>query len=498
MPGVRLECKTAVTKKNIVLVLNLLDQAICSGSAPSSGGAAAAAAGHAEDLLPDQRSLRYENIFGFALKKIEKASGKDLGADQVQLELIEIQMDAFAKHLFDAFRDETLKLLRAQKISYADIINHDISNHYILIREILLRLIAKAFDKNSQPEHKESLIEISATFLRLLRQESSQPLTSKGLFSQRTLSALARGLFEGKNNWIAMFRGCAELSSAIHANQLAIDANLKLLSDLEYDLQCQMLVCLAPSELKVSRLSREIDQSVFHRDIIRHRLQDELLSKNIFKLSDEGKPIFLLGVDAGASASAASASAPASVRTVSKEVQLGPLMKRLEQRTGIGVLQSILERVASLIPVFGWLPIVTGALDFTELAANIHKTATATIALLDEFKTEAFLGNQSSVTTALFSHRLVEQVRPGVLTNVKKLESLTDNLLIQRILSYADMNMRELLALQKEAGIEIVSLDFAKQFLSQGHVRLMTRGLPDPAANNIPDEDDNTVPSPST
>lgn len=168
------------------------------------------------------------------------------------------------KHTFDVvdcYKDYLDEATSKQKLKLSDADKPEVSNHFILLRELLIRLVAQALSSNNEPKANETncnmylsaLMDFCSALL------NTNLLFNEGFFSKNTLicdevTEFARTMSE-RQQWLSIFKNILNYSNFTSKVKHAADACSVYFNRVSLRIEQHLLVELKQRDLKSNELS---------------------------------------------------------------------------------------------------------------------------------------------------------------------------------------------------------------------------------------------------
>jgi hypothetical protein len=103
--------------------------------------------GNVPSVVSDQKIARGASFFWLIARKAETWLDVLLGTDKVELQECEVELDPFAERIYLHYKKYTQRLLKLQNVKIEEYISDEINNEFVLVREILLRLVLQLYQQ---------------------------------------------------------------------------------------------------------------------------------------------------------------------------------------------------------------------------------------------------------------------------------------------------------------------------------------------------------------
>lgn len=257
-----------------------------------------------------------------------------------------LELEVPAGLLLDSYNQFLIQMLTAQNVSAAVAEQTEINSKYVLVQELLSRLMTIALDKRYGLKY----IEVLRIFVDNIRQHES--LIEKPLFGSPANSKFLKTLSTTHVLWINDIERMINSTALIHKNTLAIAKTLDSLEKIKYTLQTQLIAYLNPNRTDgftkhyAQGTLKNEEERILQQVKCSGSIQDNIVDNN---KSPQQKLIV-------------SCLPALSQKYRDKITELYDLLNRNQ------VLFDVLSQLDMLMKDTGWLSVLFGFIDFEKIA----------------------------------------------------------------------------------------------------------------------------------
>lgn len=308
---------------------------------------------------------------------------------------VEFELDAPAYMVYQFYQNYLNEILKKANLDASNTEKETIENKTTLLREILLRMVGITLRvKLDDIEHGEKMIKYLSTFIEKLNY--SEIFVEKSRFSKDKLSTESISLVTDHNDWIQLLSGMVKVIKIIHAPDTSLSTVLAYLEQIKLTL-ARYIIVLSEYSLKADELSDSwlITTFINFEKTMQDLVKDDLELEKKSIISTESKTIAHPLITEGEysqlnielslehwQCTKSSISQEYVIKGVTKKIDLSlPSNKyKLEKIKNLyhlfnktNLLFQAVMQMESLIQVGGWVPILMGILNTTNLSTMIDE-----------------------------------------------------------------------------------------------------------------------------
>lgn len=315
------------------------------------------------DLAPDEKSNR-PGLTGTACRILSTMTDKQHGGEIIKLKKLELQLDGPSFKLYESYRaylnDLNEKLVGKDS---NDSLNGVINSRYVLVRELLLRMVSTALSDSIRIKTDANIGKIIGEFIEVIITESylepSKFDSALTIFTKNDFE-LYRKKLTGENDhrkWLSYIKDMVQILEALDAPKTAFSLVSEYLNATKLVIKKQIYILLDP-DVKKGNLSEQY---------VSHKLVE--CENSIFLKCKKSQEIAI--VNTNNSVQRFKEMYPCIVSNYKGDRDLlGKLYNCLKETEK---LDEIVDYFSCIIKMTGWLFILTGVFNIKGLINELEK-----------------------------------------------------------------------------------------------------------------------------
>jgi len=423
-----------------------------------------------DTITTDSEQLRESWWAKIVLAAVEQITNVSLEAHKSTLPAIDLKIDPPAAVLRDAYIDYLNALLIEEGLGPNQAEQKEIKSHFVLIRELLIRLatVALCTDMDAKRDG-DKIIAVMENFIKEL---AAKNILHKEdfLFFKGSLSTFGIQLSIGHNKWITCFKNMVRAIKLLHKKTSIISSTLNHLHEVKLTTVRQIIAILDPESNKAN-------------------LAVDWLRDSLAKCERQ-----LLVTESAIQPHPAMVSSwhIKTLTAYQKEIidffpEQGKMQSLYDLLIETNVLQEALENIDLIITFSGWVPIMTGVLRLEQLAQRIQTHGHLCEQVLTVSKSDvvwkqsagaalhgygAGSGLQYRELAEELSEELTDLQNPQILSELAKIiiKPVSGLIELEKVLGFTLINQEKLHALERAHITEVLEPAHKKPVVEIGWV----------------------------
>ena len=460
---IKMKQKKVINNDKTILVINALNEALIQNELEES----------------DQNATKAQTREGIwrIVHGAEVFFNTTLSGTECTLRNLVFELDPPAKFLRDEYINFLTQIMKKDDIDSPDIISKEISNHNVLIYEILIRLSTGALSVNMNHEQDgDLLMKVINAFIDNIAMEDTLTMTG---FLKNKLSAFTKALVTDHESWMACMQQMITAVKSLHANKTIITNTLDLLEQIRLT-TCRQLI----AELGFEKDVKTINKARFNDNLVKSTLillEDELIErtlKNQLKHDEKKgeKPIIeIIKSYSDEERQKIVVSQAVKDGTVSalknKQTKRENLTRLYDFLKQTNFLLNIASRFDALNVTTGWVAIITGAVKLDGLAKLLSKHASNCIDVLRVDSNALALEGGEGITKGLVELKATtgQSLANIAFNTAAALINIQDAEKLNHLVGYIHGTLNSLIELQDQLpdDIQIIDKVVCKKLMDQ-------------------------------
>lgn len=354
---------------------------------------------------------------------IESITQNPHGAQFLILPAQEIELEVPAELLLRSYVAFLNEILIEQGITAESTELREIESKYVLMRELLYRLIGVALsNKLDYQNDGENLLNALRSFINKVCE--SEILTENPMFGHKKASKFLSSLATVHPKWTAHVEQMVLIVKLVRSNVQAISKTLNKLKEAERIIQRQLIAFLDNQQHPDNFTSEWLDNTlsrcelqILEKPPLKEISSQALTIRQSFNLTEKQGALLIR--------------LPKDELFEARVQKIGALYNLLNKTEN---LYEMMAHLDLLMTYSGWMPILAGVIDFNKLG-NLMKHYSKTCEKVLEIPSALQNVLKTSAGRGLLKHQAAtgEELSYTVLQNVKELVQLQDKVLKQRI-----------------------------------------------------------------